>query len=415
MLLSLLACAVKPPMDLGSFAADQALLSDTQVLSHLADAGGERDLSALLRSDGSIFMSAPDPSALFTAQHEAHQALPPLTESTELRVLTFNTALLSRSYLGTLVEMPEIDARRSKMGEKLFTAGYDVLLLQEVWEWGDLLALQVEGAGYGYAVYGGTAGVHSEHGLAIAVREDIIDWSAPQEQEEQQFDAQRKLEYWPGPDVRRGWLTWSFTLAGTSQRVHLYDIHATSFVSFWLQRELQARQVGMEIAARPAEDIVLLGGDLNSGPYYDTDVWTDGAGEAVPGWWRNAAAYALWLHYGELYDALNAARLPEDVTLGKTIPADHTTYLTEPYGQREWCDEVAGTVFSATDCNTLYYQSYGGTEFPARLDHVFIRDPGAVVRVQSAGLVLSESMPFDTGTFELSDHYGVETVLEIAY
>ena len=116
-----------------------------------------------------------------------------------------------------------------------------------------------------------------------------------------------------------------------------------------------------------------------------------------------------------MYDALTAFQVPEDVTLGKTIPLDHTSYLTEPYGQRDWCDEVAGTVFSATDCNTLYYQSYGGTEFPARLDHVFIRDPSAVVRVKSAGLVMDEPMTFETGTFELSDHYGVETILEIAY
>lgn len=415
MLLSLLACAVKPPTDLGSFAADQATLSETDTLSHLADAGGEGDLSTLLRADGGVFSTPPDPSALFSAQLEAHQALPALSEATELRVLTFNTALLSRTYLGNLVEMPEIDARRDGMGEILFTAGYDVLLLQEVWEWADLLALQVEGAGHGYAVYGGTAGLHSEHGLAIAIREDVIDWTVPQDQQEQQFAAQRKLEYWPGPDVRRGWLTWSFTLAGTSQRIHLYDLHATSFVSFWLQRELQARQVGMEAASRPDEDIVLLGGDLNSGPYYHTDVWTDGVGEEVPEWWRNAAAYALWLHYGEMYDALNAVRVPEDVSLGSSIPTDHTTYLTEPYGQAGWCDEVASTVFSATDCNMLYYQSYGGTEFPARLDHIFIRDPAAAVRVQSAGLTMDEAMTFETGSFELSDHYGVEAILQISH
>ena len=245
MLLSLLACAVKPPSDLGSLAADQVLLSDAAPLAHLAAAGGEGDVAALLRADEAIFSSAPDPSALFTARHQDHQALPVLSESTELRVMTYNIALLSRTYLGNLVEMPELDARSQRMGELLFTADYDVLLLQEVWEWDDLLSLQVEGARHGYVVYGGTASLHDEHGLAIAVREDVIDWTAPQEQAEQQFSAQRKLEYWPGPSVKRGWLTWSFTLSGTSQRIHLYDIHATSFVSFWLNimRKINAQDL----------------------------------------------------------------------------------------------------------------------------------------------------------------------------
>ena len=414
MLLLLLACAVKPPADLGSLAADQVVLSDSPVLSHLATAGGEGDVAGLISADGTVFTAAPDPSALFTARLAEHQALPPLAEAVELRVLTYNVALLSRTYLGTLVEMPEIDVRRSVLADALFSADHDVLLLQEVFEWEDLLYLQVEGARRGFAVYGGSAALHGEHGLAIAIREDVIDWSQPQEQGEEQFDAQRKLEYFPGPDIRRGWLSWSFTLADTDQRVHFYNTHATSFVVFWLQRELQARQLGLEIAASPAEDLVVLGGDLNSGPYYHNDVWTDGAGEPVPEWWRNAAAYPLWLHYGEMYDALNAVQVPADVTLGQTVPSDHTTYLTEPYGQASWCDEVTGAVFTGTDCNSLYFRSYAGTEFPSRLDHLMIRDPSSVARVQSAGLAFTERRELETGTFELSDHYGVFAVLHIA-
>jgi endonuclease/exonuclease/phosphatase family metal-dependent hydrolase len=413
MLMLLLACTVKPPQDLGRLAADQTVLSESESLAHLAAAGGAGDVANLLRSGEAVFSSAPDPSTLFADRHQAHQELPVLSESTELRVMTYNIALLSRTYLGTLVEMPELEARLPRMGEVLFTSDYDVLLLQEVWEWKDLLDLQVQGAHHGYVVYGGTASLHSEHGLAIAVRVDAIDWTVPQEQDEQQFTAQRKMEFWPGPDIKRGWLRWSFTLSGTGQRVHLYDIHATSFVSFWLQRELQARQVGSEVASRPAEDVVILGGDLNSGPYYHTDVWIDGAGQPVPEWWRNAAAYGLWLHYGEMYDVINAVREPEDVRLGSAIPTNHAEYLSEPYGQSSWCDEVAGTVYTGTDCNSLYFQSYAGTEFPARLDHILIRDPSGVVRVQSAGMAMTELMEFETGTFELSDHYAVEAILQI--
>ncbi len=414
-MLLMLACAVHPPRDLGSYPADQASLSQTEVLAHLASAAGDvEDVTALLRADGNIYTTAPDPSALFEARLAAHQALAPLPEAVELSVLTFNTALLSRTYLGNLVEMPEINARRAVMGERLFSLGYDVLLLQEVWEWSDYETLAFDAARYGYAIYGGTEALHPEHGLAIAVREALINPDVPQEQTEQQFDAQRKLEHWPGPSVRRGWLTWSFTIAGTDRVVHLYDLHATSFVDYWLQRELQARQVGMEVASHPAEDVVILGGDLNSGPYYHTDIWTEGDGTAVAGWWRNATAYALWLHYGEMYDVLNAVEIPQDVRLGSSIPGVWQDYLTEPYGQLSWCDEIAGVVFTATDCNSLYYRSYGGTEFPARLDHLMIHDPSAVVRVVDAGIVLDEVQDFAAGQFELSDHYGMAATLHIA-
>ncbi|MFT4978302.1 MAG: hypothetical protein ACI8S6_004210 [Myxococcota bacterium] len=420
--LSGLGCAVRPPKDLGALPIDQASLTETEVLAHLGAALSEEargeigQLDVLLRSDAAVFGAAPDPSGLFEARRAAHAALPPLAEgAAELRVLTFNTALLDRTYLGNLVQMPEIELRRPVMGERLMRLGYDILLLQEVWEWSDVEALKAAGEAAGYIVYGGSPDKHPEHGLAIAVRADLIAPDKPQDRREQQFSAQRKLEYFPGPDVRRGWLTWSFTLAGTEQQIHLYDVHATSFVSFWLQRELQAREVGAEISTRPEGDVVVLGGDLNSGPYYRDDVWIDGENVAVGGWWRNAVAYALWLHYGEMYDALNAVELPQDVALGETIPQprDHRVFLIEPYGRARWCGEVSGVVFTATDCNDLYFQSYAGTEFPARLDHLMIRDPSGAVRVMEAGLVLDQPAFFGGREVELSDHYGIDARIQI--
>ena len=415
-------CAVRPPRDLGALPADQAVLAETPALAHLEaalspEARAEiQRVEQLLRAEEDVFASAPDPSALFAAQRAAHAALPPLAEgATELRVLTFNTALLDRSYLGNQVTMPEIGARRPVMGERLVRLGYDVLLLQEVWEWEDMLAIQQVAEAAGYVVYGGSPEKHPEHGLLIAVRKEIIAADVPQDRREQQFSAQRKLEYFPGPDVKRGWLSWSFTLAGTSQRIHLYNLHATSFVSFWLQRELQAREVGADIAARPQDDVVLLGGDFNSGPYYREDTWINGQNEAETGWWRNAVAYPLWLHYAEVYDALNAVEVPQDVALGQTIPEprDHKLFLVEPYGRQRWCNETEGVVFTATDCNTLYFQSYAGTEFPARLDYLFIHDPSQHVRVVETNITLNQTMTFGSQTHELSDHYGLETLLQI--
>lgn len=410
-------CAVRPPKDLGALPIDQASLTETEVLAHLGAALSDEaraeisQLDQLIRADEVVFGSAPDPSALFESRRAAHAALPPLAEgATELRVLTFNTALLDRTYLGNRVQMPKMAERKPVMGERLLRLGYDVLLLQEMWEWDDVQALQAAGEAAGYTVYGGSPEKHREHGLAIAVRTELIAPDAPQDRREQQFGAQRKLEYFPGPDVKRGWLTWSFTLAGTEQRIHLYDLHATSFVSFWLQRELQAREVGAAVSTHPVDDIVLLGGDLNSGPYYATDVWVDGENTEVGGWWRNAVAYALWLHYGEMYDVFNAVEIPQDVSLGDTIPdpRDHRVFLIEPYGRERWCGEVEGVVFTATDCNPLYFESYAGTEFPARLDHLMVRDPSQRVRIMEADIVLDKPVFFGGRELNMSDHYGIE-------
>ena len=422
-MIGLVGCAVRPPKDLGALPADQASLADTPALAHLDAALSDaaraeiQRVEHLIAAEADVFATAPDPSAWFEAQRQAHAALPPLAEegAVELRVLTFNIALLNRSYLGNEVRMPAYDERRSGMATRLFRQGYDVLLIQEAWEWSDVTAFQKAGEKAGYVVYGGSPERHPEHGLLIAVRKEVMAPDVPEDRREQQFSAQRKLEYFPGPDVRRGWLTWSFTLAGTAQRIHLYNLHATSFPTFYLQRELQAREVGAEIAARPVDDVVLLGGDFNSGPYYRDDAWVTGENEAEPGWWRNATAYALWLHYGQLYDVFNAVEVPQDVALGQTIPdpEDHSVFLNEPYGRPRWCNEVEGVVFTATDCNSLYFQSYAGTEFPARLDYLFVRDPGAHVRVIEANIVLNEAMTFGDAEHELSDHYGFETLVKI--
>lgn len=416
----MMGCALRPPKDLGSLAGDQAVLADTEALAHLAAAvSTEMDveivrLDQLLQVDADVFVSAPDPNALFASRRAEHAELPPLMEgATPLRVLTFNAALLDRTYLGTRVQMPEMDSRSPVMAERLFRLDCDILLLQELWEWSDVTALRTAAEAAGYVIYAGSPQRHREHGLAIAVRESLISTEHAQDRREQQFQAQRELEYFPGPDVKRGWLTWSFTLANTEQRIHLYDVHATSFVSFWLQRELQAREVGAEVARRADEDVVILGGDLNAGPYYRDDVWMDGSNQEHSGWWRNAVSYALWLHYGEMYDALNAVEIPQDVNIGMTVPdpRDHRVFLLEPYGRERWCGEVEGVVFTATDCNDLYFQSYAGTEFPARLDHIMIRDPSGVVRVEEVDIVLDRKMYFGGQEMELSDHYGVEARL----
>lgn len=418
LLLAPLAACSRFPKGFGDDPKDQALIDGIPVLQHLADAlddPSDVDVATLIEKEKKYrYTSAPDPSAWIDETFEAHQDLPPLAPgAVPLRVLTYNTGLLSRKYLGTEVEVPHITKRRDRFAEELFTAGYDILLLQEVWEWEDVQRLADAAPDHGYVVYGGTEELHPEHGLAIAVREAIIDPAFDQDHSEQQFFAQRKLEYNPGPKVRRGWITWSFRVAGTDTTLHLYDLHATSYVQFWQKRDLQAREVGLEVSARPDTDVVLLGGDLNSGPYYDDDIWVDGEGKKVKEWWRNASAWALWQYYGEMYDVHGAAAPLEDVELGRTVPMDSDGYLDEPYGDESWCDTTPVTTFTGTDCNSLYFEQYAGTEFPARLDHLMARDPEAHLRVDDSWLEFVDPLEFSDGTYELSDHYGLGAALRL--
>jgi hypothetical protein len=404
------------PKDLGDLPEDQVLLSDAAVLQHLADALEDSegvDVATLIRDGGLEFTSAPDPSAWMQRIHDEHQALPELDDAVELRVLTWNVGLLDRSYLGTQVLVPDLEIRRAEQLELLFASDYDVLLLQELWEIEDAEAFADAAQAQGYSAWYGSDELHPQHGLFMAVRSEII--AETSAQGEEQYDAQRDLEYWPGPDMRRGWLSWSFELAGTGRTVHLYDTHTTAFPDLYDKRNLQARQLGLELSGHPDSDIVLLGGDLNSGPYYGNDEWIDGEGKAHGEWWRNAVAWALWQHYGGMVDAHGLAQPLEDVTLGDTVPVGGgESFLAEPFGDASWCDTTPVTTFTATDCNSLYFREYAATEAPARLDHLMLRDPDGAVRVDASGLVFTEAQDLDGTTVELSDHYGVEASMRIA-
>lgn len=408
------ACVPKLPTDLGRVPADAARLRDSAVLRHLDAAWAGDDaptVADVIRAGDAPFDRAPDPSALLDALAAAHAALPPLEDPVELRVLTYNVGWLSRTYLGSRVEVPEIAARRELLPERLFDGTWDVLFLQEVWEDADVERLRAAAEPAGYRVWGGSERLHDQHGLAIAYKAERF--GEPEAALENTFQQQRALEFWPGPGVRRGWLHWVVPLRGTSRRLHLLDVHATSFVPFYKARDSQARQVGRSLAGVPPDDVVLLGGDLNSAPYYRDDVWLDDDGEAVAPWWRNAPAWALWLHHGPFEDAVVAAGRTGDVALMDALPARPPADPTVPFGDPSWCEAHRGELFTGTDCNSLYFRQYGGTEPPARLDHVLFRDPGRHVRVTGAELVFVEPVEQEGRRFELSDHYGISVTMQI--
>lgn len=418
LVLALTACTSKTK-GVGDDPADDVALADSEATAHLAAALGDDGTTTVgqfLLDQAPAFLNAPNPDSMFQTAYERHISLPALSGTPRnLRVLTYNTGLLSRHYaVIAKVAVPNIDERRAVMGETLFAAGYDVLFLQEVWEVADRDALIAAGTAAGYTVWGGDGdGFHKETGLVIAVKSDLIGGTETKDQG--QYQAQWKTENFPGPNLKRGWLAWSFPLADTGVTVDLFDTHTTAFSDEWWVRDLQARELGQRVAQAPAGDLVLVAGDMNAGWYYASDTWVDGDGKEIPGWWANAAAIPLLMYYGGLEDAKNAGSPNEDVQLGDLVPTGGgASFLAEPFGDATFCDRFPPTTFTATDCNSLYFQNYAGTEYPARLDQILFRDGTGRMRVTDQSLVFSDPMDFGAaGSFELSDHYGVEVDLEI--
>lgn len=405
------------PEDLGTWPEDQVKLVDSPALQHIAAAlaGGEdMTVADLFYPDRLRFESAPDPSGLLAAQAAEHAALPPLQAYETLRVLSFNTGLLSRWYPFTHVGVPRYRERRERQPTELLSGEWDILLLQETWEVVDVDRFAAEAKKRGYAIYAGSARKrHEQHGLVILVREALIGGEA-QKFTEVQFEAQREIELFPGPGVKRGVIGWSFTHAPTGRRMHVYCTHLTAFPELWQERDTQARTIGGLVRAHGADDIVIVGGDFNAGPYYPEDSFGKSGDGVLSGWWRNTMMYPLMIHYGGLYDSHSALQPARDVERMQQLllPFSPEKYAAEPLAGR--CAEVPIDTFTATDCNSLYFEQYAATEYPARLDYVMIRDPGRHVRVAASELVFTEPLDFGAaGSFELSDHYGMSATLQI--
>ncbi len=133
-------------------------------------------------------------------------------------------------------------------------------------------------------------------------------------------------------------------------------------------------------------------------------------GEPIDDWWRNAQAHALMLHYGGLGDAHVARGAARDIELLDRLPEYGAPYREEPFGDRARCEAMLST-FTASDCNSLYFEQYAATEYPSRIDHVLFRDAQQRVRVQSSAIEHTEPLP--GAPFELSDHYGVGVTLQL--
>lgn len=419
LLSSCAACGPQLPKTIGDLPMDKVALGGTPVLSYLQTAlADDKEISVaqLFVEDKVEFAKAPDPTPLFEARFDAARQAAPPRVAQQLKVLDYNVGLLDRAkILGFIdrVAVPEIEARRALLPDAVLELGYDVVLLQELWEMRDVDAFESAAGRHGYRSYAGTAANHPAHGLLMLVKDAIVDANAGEEKSETIYEVQYDFENFPGPGMRRGYLSWRLT---TTQGValHLFDTHWTAFEEHWRVRMAQARELGLAVAAVPADDVVILGGDLNAAPYYADTSWRRPDGSEFGEWWQNAIAYPLLLFYGDLQDALVAARPAQDVALGRLVPQNPATSAQVVYGSPGYCERTPNVVFTATDCNSLSFRSYGGQAPPERIDYILFRASNRAVYVASADLVFTEKRIFpDVGTFELSDHYGVLSELHI--
>ncbi len=410
------ACAPPELFPLGSDEADDRAVADTPA-SYLLDALGESELTlgelVARAPEEHAFAARPDPTALLTATSALDDARD-ATGTVALRVLSYNVALLDAPIFWVIPykRTPTLDERRDLLPELVFATGADVIGLQEVWRQQDVDAFlaRAELDGYRGLVHERNEG---NDGVMVFVRADKIDGDAVVA-EHHVYQSQDGLEYFPGPGIRRGWMEVAFTHVDVGP-VRVFNTHLQAFVGSWHGRMLQARELGIAARTHAADDeLVIVTGDLNAGPYYSAATWQPPEGEAQTEWFHNTMSYPLLLAYGGLVDAAVMGRPTElaasDVTRGDTVVNDAAASTQVPGAVEGWCDDTPRDTFTATDCNRLYFLQYAGTEYPARLDHVHVRDRADLV-VSDARVVFTDEERFINVDIEPSDHYGVEVEL----
>lgn len=425
-------CAsVRPAPALGESPVDNQLLSANPNLQHLAVAidGNDRTLTELFQQgDKVVFKQAPDPTELLVRQNTIDDAR--AETGTPLKVLTYNLALLDVKIFGFIgyARSPLLDERVDELPDLVFSDDADVIFLQELWRPEDVTLFRNAAAQKGYSFFIGPRESYND-GVATLIRDSVKDPAGAVAVDAFPYEAQVSSEYFPGPSIMRGALLVTFVHKDLGPIVAA-NSHMQAFPENWGKRSSQARQLGMEltkaVATLPAGSLAIVGGDFNSGPYYFDDKWAlPKDGKVQTQWWNNAMSYAMLLAYGDLVDLAvmgrPAADAASDVVLGNTVLNDPSKALTVPNVDPNWCRDTPRTTFTATDCNSLYFQQYAGTEYPARLDHLMAHDPQGRVKVVSSSIVHTDAQSFNTPsgsaastvTTEPSDHFGVSVVLNV--
>ena len=401
----------RPSVPLGAGAGDTTPLTRAPALAHISTAllGGE-DLAVmdLLRRE-LVFCSPPDPTQWLRAMHADNPPAP--ARGVPLRVLTWNIALLDvRVGPYPYKSSPYLPKRRDAVFERVLGAGADIVLLQELWHSADISRLSDRVGQSAYRLF--CPRRRWVDGLAVLIREALL--AGPVDVELQPYASQDRLEAMdlPGKEqFLRSFMRVGFVHAELGP-ISIFDTHMQAYPKAWARRLQQARALGLAVARRPAHELVLVGGDLNAGPFYGRQTWCKPDGTRDQSWWHDALSLPALHHYGGLRDLAIQGRASQDVDLevrlGRLLDNDPGRAVSEP----PQATPEHLRAFTATDANRLYHAQYAGTEQPARLDHLLGRDHDHRIHVRSSRHRFTER-DVDVGDtwVEPSDHYGVEVDL----
>lgn len=358
------------------------------------------------------FTGRPTPRALLRAQRASNPA--PRPGAVPLTVLSYNVALLDVSLFGVVpyTATPQLAARREVLPAALFARGDDLIGMQELWSPEDVRRLRAAAQAAGYWLVTSPRNGFTD-GLAIAGRSAAV--PAPAEVWFEHYQENSANEFFPANGFSRGFLAARIAHPTLGSLV-MYTTHAAAFPDAYRLRMRHARELGLDVRRRVrADELLLLTGDFNAAPYYRADAWSLPDGAQAPGWYANTLSYPMILHYTGAADLALRGRVEADadldITAGDEVPNAppgplSSQSLIVPFGLAGYCTTAPPHAFSATDCNPLYFAQYAGTEFPARLDYVFGRDPGERLHVAESGMVLRQDFSYGGVRGPLSDHYG---------
>ena len=358
-------------------ALDLVSLTDSEALAHLTTALPAGEFTAGQLAAGVVPRFTVAPERAMAAKDIGFKPNGP-----SLTIGTFNVGLLDRTYLGTRIQVPEIESRRAYFARRILQEDVDIWLLQEVWEPCDYHRLHVLAEASGYRVFSAMVDARSAHGLAILIKDCHIEVAEPRIVCGAFYPNQYLLEYFPGPKIRRAWLSVHLHWTPWRRAVTIFNTHLTSQPQHWQIRNAQARVLGLAARRAQRSAITIVGGDLNADSSYAHITMKHQTQRRLQPIWQSGATHALLRHYGALSDIAER---------GGITRLDHTVEAGNP----------------------IHFEMYGDTLPNARLDHLLVNS-SAPVRVHSARRIFTmPCVPLRSGTIHLSDHYGIISRLHL--
>jgi len=343
--------------------------------------------------------SIPAPQEILYSVHPLRQE----ARTAELKLLTFNTALLDYKLFGFLSvrSAPDVDARRDAILKSVFLHD-DIVAFQELWSPDEAPKFAAEAQVHGFDYFNPTK-AHASNGLGLAIRQSLIDSTFPIEHDVVTFPENLPKEYWAAEltsfgslvGIKRGFQSVRFR-NHDGVVITVINTHFTAYRENWRMRLAQAQHLASFVMAVQS-DIVIVMGDLNGDIHYASDTFTDPEGKITDQWLPNAYSTPLL-----------------------TATADLDDWSTLGFG-RSFLEDCYSLTLESRDTrcqptwdhrNTVVKEQYPISNEPmARLDFILGRS-NRPIAMPEASLAFTEVIDLTNGKeSQLSDHMGVRVRL----